>query len=253
MKNIVSKRYHLLDSVRGVTMLSMILYHATYDLVYLYNVTLGWFDSLLGYAWQQSICWIFIFLSGMCWSLNSHPLKRGLLVSSLGILISFTTSIFLPDQLILFGILTFMGMTTLLMIPLHKLFIKMNPILGAFFSFLFFFLVRNLNNGFLGFENLHILKIPNIFYKIPLLFMIGLPSSSFRSFDYFSLFPWIFLYTAGFFTWNSIKDNNVILKLFTCRFYPIEVIGKHTLSIYMLHQPILIGIFELVNAVVKLT
>ncbi len=69
-KEIVKERYVLLDSIRGITLLSMILYHGMFDLVEIYGLHVPWFGDRPGYVWQQSICWIFILLSGFCWNLG---------------------------------------------------------------------------------------------------------------------------------------------------------------------------------------
>ena len=58
------KRRYLLDGLRGLTLISMILYHGMFDLVEIYGLHIPWFVERPGYVWQQSICWIFILLSG---------------------------------------------------------------------------------------------------------------------------------------------------------------------------------------------
>ena len=68
-------RYSVLDLVKGITLLSMIAYHGTYDLVYLYHIKIPWFHGEPGYLWQQSFCWTCILLSGMCFSLGRRPVK----------------------------------------------------------------------------------------------------------------------------------------------------------------------------------
>ena len=83
------KRLHGLDLIRGVTLLSMIAYHGTWNLVYLFGVDLPWYEELPGHLWQQSICWTFILLSGFCFSMGSRPLKRGLVIFGGGALVSF--------------------------------------------------------------------------------------------------------------------------------------------------------------------
>ena len=57
-------RVEWLDSIRGITLISMILYHAVWDIVYIAKVDWDWFKSDGAYIWQQSICWTFILLSG---------------------------------------------------------------------------------------------------------------------------------------------------------------------------------------------
>lgn len=39
----MKERYALLDSIRGITLLSMILYHGMFDLVEIYGVKVPWF------------------------------------------------------------------------------------------------------------------------------------------------------------------------------------------------------------------
>ncbi|MBQ2746820.1 MAG: DUF1624 domain-containing protein [Clostridia bacterium] len=53
MKN---NRLHLLNTVRGIAVLSMVLYHTLWDVVYIYGKDLLWYRGPWGYIWQQSIC-----------------------------------------------------------------------------------------------------------------------------------------------------------------------------------------------------
>ena len=62
----MKSRYRFLDLLRGLNLISMIAYHALYNLNYLYGHPMKWYRSTPGYIWQQSICWTFIFLSGFC-------------------------------------------------------------------------------------------------------------------------------------------------------------------------------------------
>ena len=81
-------RYRKLDAIRGIALINMIAYHAIWDLVYLYGFQWDWYQSEIGYIWQQGICWTFIFLSGFCCSLGSNPIKRGLTVFLAGAVIT---------------------------------------------------------------------------------------------------------------------------------------------------------------------
>ena len=75
-----STRCALLDELRGLDLISMMLYHGMWDLVYLFGVRAPWYGSWQGELWQQSICWVFILLSGFCLPLGRHPVKRGAMV-----------------------------------------------------------------------------------------------------------------------------------------------------------------------------
>ena len=121
MENQKKQRLHLLDALRGLTLISMIAFHGMWDLVYIAGVPCPWYSGTPGYLWQQSICWTFILLSGFCWSMSRNHLRRGLLVFGGGAVVSLVTCLLMPDSRILFGILTCLGSCMLLMIPLEKL------------------------------------------------------------------------------------------------------------------------------------
>lgn len=79
-----SGRYALLDELRGLDLLSMMLYHGCWDLVNLFGIQADWYYGLPGHLWQQSICWVFILLSGFCVQLGHHTLRRGAQVFGAG-------------------------------------------------------------------------------------------------------------------------------------------------------------------------
>ena len=97
------KRYCVLDAVRGFSVISMVLYHFMWDLVYMGGLEADWFEGLPGQIWQQSICLTFILLSGFCWRLGRRRLRRGLTVFAGGAAVSLTTLIFMPENRVLFG------------------------------------------------------------------------------------------------------------------------------------------------------
>lgn len=53
-----ASRYALLDELRGLDLVSMMLYHACWDLVFLFGVQMNWYAATPGHLWQQSICWV---------------------------------------------------------------------------------------------------------------------------------------------------------------------------------------------------
>ena len=70
-------RYALLDELRGLDLVSMMLYHACWDMMFLFGIWMDWYAGMPGRLWQQSICWVFILLSGFCLPLGHRPLRRG--------------------------------------------------------------------------------------------------------------------------------------------------------------------------------
>ena len=70
-------RYALLDELRGLDLVSMMLYHACWDMMFLFGIWMDWYAGMPGRLWQQTICWVFILLSGFCVPLGHRTLKRG--------------------------------------------------------------------------------------------------------------------------------------------------------------------------------
>ncbi len=242
------QRYGLLDSFRGMVLLSMIVYHGSWDLVYLFQKNWQWYHGRGAYIWQQSICWSFIFLSGFCWSLGRKPVKRGLIVVGAGVVVSMITLAFMPQERVLFGVLTLIGSCMLCMILLDKIFGRFSPVIGFVVSVMLFILTRNINNGFLGFEQWNILELPEPLYKNMVTTFLGFPEPGFYSTDYFSFFPWIFLFLSGYFIYRMmVKAGGVMDRYFVRKLEPFAFLGRHSLVIYLLHQPILFGILTLMD------
>lgn len=232
-------RYHLLDSIRGAMLISMIGYHLAWDLVYLYDVDWHWYGSRGAYWWQQSICWTFILLSGFCWQLGSRPLRRGAVVFGAGLLVTLVTGLFLPEQQICFGILTMTGSCMLLLIPLHKGLQRIHAWVGLLVAFCCFVLLRNVNRGYLGFEGWQLMALPRELYQGWFATYLGFPQAGFFSTDYFSLLPWWFLFLAGYFLFCCLQKQQRLPAIFELRVPLLNSLGKHSLVVYLIHQPLI--------------
>ena len=243
----MKKRLHLLDALRGFLMLNMIAYHGMWNLVYLFGVKVGWYAGTPKYLWQQFICWSFILLSGFCWNFSRNHLKRGLLVFGGGAVVSLVTCVLMPQNRILFGVLTCIGSCMIAMIPLEKCAKKVPAAAGLAGSFLLFALLRNCPKGNLGFEKLVICDLPDALYRNNLTAYLGFPQPGFFSTDYFPIIPWIFLFVAGYFLHRVLDEKGLDEKLFARGNVPVlNWIGRHSLIVYLLHQPILYGLGMLI-------
>ena len=239
------KRYTLIDVLRGFSVLSMIIYHTVWDLVYIYNIDMPWYSSVVGNAWQASIYVTFILLSAFCWNMGRKRLKRGLTVFIGSCIISAVTVLLMPENSILFGILFLIGSAMLILIVLDKVFRKIPPVLGFFISIFIFVLLLKINDGIIGVGNLHF-SVSKTLYANAFTAAFGFPGSSFSSMDYFPLLPWLFLYFAGYFLYFVFKKYDWLKYLTVISFKPLEFIGRHSLLIYMLHQPIIYGVLYIV-------
>lgn len=239
------ERYPLLDIIRGGCLVSMIVFHTCWDLVYLFDVDWQWFRKAWGDVWQQSICWTFILLAGFCVPLSSRPVRRGLLVFGCGAVISAVTLVLLPKQRILFGVLTLLGCCMMLAGSLNTYLRKIPPTAGMTVSFFLFLLTRHVNDGFIGWGSLGIFELPEAWYRNLFTAFLGFPAPKFFSGDYFSILPWSFLFLTGYFAYFAVMKSRLQewLKKGRCR--PLAWLGRHSLLVYMLHQPVIYGIIWL--------
>ena len=224
----------------------MIAFHLIWDLVYIFDVKMPWYESLGGYIWQQGICISFIFLSGFCWSMGKNKFKRGALVLIASLIITIATMMFMPEGLILFGVLSFIGSAMLIMIPLEKILRRFNAYIGFTLAMILFLVTKNINYRTLSFFGHEILKMPQNWYSNLFTAYLGFPAPDFTSADYFAIFPWIFLYISGYFLCIIVKKYDWMRYLEKSIFKPLEWCGKKSLIIYMLHQPLTYGVLLLI-------
>lgn len=237
-----SDRYTVLDALRGAALVNMILYHAAWDMANIFHADMPWFSSDGAHIWQQFICWTFIILSGFCWHFSKKKLKRSLIVLSASVTITAVTAVFMPDSIILFGVLSLIGSAMLVMIPLDKIYRKINPFVGFVVCFLIFLLTKHISDGFIGIGDNILLQLPEEMYSNYFTSYFGFPFRGFYSADYFPIIPWVFLFKCGYFLNPIFKHLNLMkyLSLFRCR--PLEFIGRHSLIFYMIHQPVVYGV-----------
>ncbi len=243
------RRYHLLDVIRGLTLISMILYHASWDLVYLFGVNWPWYRTASAQYWQQSICWTFIILSGFCVPLSRHKWKRGLIVFGAGLLVTAVTLVFMPEDKVICGVLTFIGsamlITALLQRPiLSKIPALLGIVLNGYLFYFFYPVNQRLVTLYPGVQHL----VPGTLYKDLFTTWLGFPEPGFWSTDYFSILPWIFLYFVGYFLYRLLPlDRRPLSSPLRINIPPLSWLGRNSLLIYMLHQPVIYMVLTLLH------
>ena len=242
-------RYPLLDQIRGLALLSMMAYHAAWDLVYLFGVEWPWYHSRGAFFWQQATCWTFILLSGFCAPMGRRGYRRGLTVFACGWIISAVMAIFMPDSPNLFGILVFLGSAMMLTTVLRSLLAKIPPIAGMSVSFLTFAVLRPIGRGIIGWGKWK-MAVPKWLYRNNLTAFLGFPHDSFYSTDYFPLLPWIFLFLTGYFFYFIMKEKGRLQHLPRLPLPLVEGLGKASLYVYMAHQPVIYAVLRLVFSVI---
>lgn len=225
------KRIWELDVFRGICIIGVVIVHAMYDLVNLYKI-IQW-DYPVWFQLIKNSGFLFLILSGVCVTLGSRSVRRGLIVFFCGMGITLVTyGMYLLKMadvgiLIYFGVLHCLGICMMLWPVFKKLPWPALLILGiAFVALGFWFRDFQLETKWL----------------MPL----GLVWENFRSSDYFPLFPNLGYFLLGATIGRTVyakkqtllpnvDPNRGILKF-------LQGCGKHSLTIYLVHQPILSAI-----------
>ena len=174
-------RYRLLDELRGLDLISMMLYHGMWDVVFLFGVAQKWYTGRPGFVWQQSICWVFILLSGFCLPLGHHPFRRGTVVFGAGALVTAVTLLFLPEDVVWFGVLTLLGSSMLLTAALDPLLRRVPPAVGVAVSALLFWVTYPTMNGFWNLPGGRLALPQALYASWPTAYLGFLPKSFFST------------------------------------------------------------------------
>ena len=240
------KRFELIDTLRGISVISMILFHACWIMNH-FGIFIS--DDMVRsnafLIWERTICIAFITIAGFSFRLGKHHLKHGIITLTLGSVITVATCIFLPEIRIIFGILTFIGAVTLLMTGAGKIKDKpdpgkgISPILLLILFLALYVFTYNMGLGYLGFAPDMCLYLPKWLYKGYLATFIGFMEYGFYSSDYFPMIPWIFLYLCGYELYGILMPSERCRDLLTYGIPGIKFIGKHSLLIYIIHPIVL--------------
>ena len=234
-------RYHLFDSVRGVCVLGMGVYHTLFDIA-----MVGGAQYSAGFMMTIDIirdfgAALFIFLSGICFHYGTHRLRRFIILFVSGVIVSVATYVVMPQATVIFGILTFMSISGGIMVLLQRLFVKIPPAPGFVISLLLFIVLFHVSFGYIGTYHHVFLQMPEILYRNYLTAFLGFPYAGFSSGDYFPLVPWIFIYFAGYFFEPLTVGKMRFKKILSIRIPLISVVGKFSLPVYLVHQPLIFG------------
>jgi uncharacterized membrane protein len=234
-------RYWEIDFLRGLALVLMLVFNYAYALALfnIYSVRGGW---LFWFLFPHVIGAMFVFLVGVSFTISYSKLKkkgtrdvykkyllRGSKIFGLGLLITLVTWIFARDATIFFGVLHLIGISVMLA-PLFRKFTKTNLWLGLLLIAVGIYL-RNLS----------------VSYPVsyPWLLWLGLMPENFQTLDYFPLLPWFGVVLLGIFAGNTLYAKGK--RMFRIREMShgaglLCFLGRHSLIIYLLHQPVLIAI-----------
>lgn len=221
------KRIWEIDFLRGIALILMVVFHIVFDMSDIYKYPVYYDRGFFYYVGKASAI-LFMLVSGVSCSLSRSNVKRGVKILGIAMIITMVTHLYDADLGIKFGILHFLGICMILY-PLFK------PMKG----YLLILLATS------------IIIVGNIFAGITvhneLLFPIGLTTSTFSSSDYYPLLPWMGVFLYGVFAGRTLYSNRKSLFGFEMMDNPVMMLGRHTLLVYIIHQPLILLFLELID------
>jgi uncharacterized membrane protein len=228
-----SRRWPAVDFFRGCAILAMIIYHFCFDLAF--N---GWlvadFGEDLRWIWFRiPILGSFLFIAGVSLGLAEARRQTGAqfwrrvrLIAGTAALVSLGSYIMFPDSFIYFGVLHAIALMSILARPALR---------------------WGLWAMVLGLAVLVIgVTVQHPVFNQPPLHWIGLMTFKPRTEDYVPLFPWfgVMLIGAGTGAWAAQHPgwpDRLAAWAAPRRLGWIAWLGRHSLAVYLLHQPLLLG------------
>ena len=221
------KRIPELDAARGICVLGMVAVHLVYDLTELYPV-LRWEYPPVFLLLKNWGGIAFFLISGIAVTLGRRHLRRGLIVFGCALLVSVAVKL-IGAMPIRFGVLHSLGLCMLLWELFKRADIRFLAAAGILFAVL-------------G------LSFDHITVTADWLYPLGLTAATFQSADYFPLVPHFGYFLLGACLGKRLYAQRRSLFAKTDFTKPVWrffcLCGRHSLCIYLIHQPLLILLIE---------
>ena len=240
----INKKNHfdIIDVTRGFAILLMFIYHFSYDLDYYNFIQLNFATDGFWLNFRTLIVTVFLTIMGISLYLASyHGLNkkrfqhRLILLITYSILVSISSWVMFPSAMIFFGILHFITVASILGLLFVRLG-SLNLLLGLAFIIVAQF-------------------IEHPIFDHPYLRWFGLMTTLPITVDYVPLFPWFGVVLIGIYLGQVLsqrpagsffpqwKINGPVSNL-------MALGGRHSLHIYMLHQPLFLGILYIIRQLI---
>lgn len=247
------RRIHFLDEVRGFDLILMVIFHAFYVFGWIYELDWGKKLFIFFTPVEPFFAGLFILLCGISCYLSHSNLRRGTILLGIAIGISVVLYIVMPEEMIWFGILHFLAVAILLFAALKPLLSKIPPWIGIAACAVLLALTWHLPaemGGYFGIKGVFEWKVPEILASQWWLYPLGLGRGT--GSDYFPLFPHIFTFLGGSFIGVWARAGKFPEWMYKSRAPWLSWLGKHTLVVYVVHQPVIFGLTWVVFQIISL-
>lgn len=218
-----------IDAIRGFSLILMVAYHLLYDL----HVFLGapaWIVYNPAFrVLQPFFAGVFITLAGVSSRFSRSNVRRGLKVLGVSLLVTLAT--YWIGSPVWFGILQFLGVAMVFYGLTEALWRKADgwimPLVCLVGVLLSNWLLAGVNP-----------------VDAPYLFPLGFVQAGFWSSDYFPILPWLFVFLFGTWLGRLVREDKLPDWFYRWNppFFP--AVGRKSLLIYILHQPILYALVQ---------
>jgi len=210
-------RYEAIDMIRALAIILMIIFHGSFDLTLYGYLSIDFSRDPFWWAFPRVIVFLFLLPMGQSMQIaHAHKIKwsdikkRMIKLVTCALIISVSTYVSFPDKWIYFGTLHCIAVCSLLILPFLD-----HPYTSLAFA---------------------------LFITIPLFFGFRWPwfQMEHSSMDYIPALPWLAVVLLGVF---SVKVGSHKFRIPNFRTKKLFLaVSKHSLIIYLLHQPILFGL-----------
>jgi uncharacterized membrane protein len=234
-----SPRFWEIDVARGIAIVMMVIYHLVWDLSFF---DIADIDPYRGFwrLFQRATASLFLLLVGVSIQLRAErervggdsprawrrQVRRALTVFGAGMLVTAVTWLFIPQGVVVFGILHFIGLAMLLAYPLRRL---------GYVNLLLAVVIFAAGS-----------VVDDVVVPFPWLVWLGLMPEGFASVDYFPLLPWFGVVliglVAGGLLYRDFARRLPLPTTLPILLAPLAWLGRHSLPIYLIHQPALIAL-----------
>lgn len=228
-----TQRLHSIDTARGLALIAMILYHASWNLEAFGFVSWGVYTDPLWLWSARLIAGAFLVLVGISLALAEAQKKsfkdhmhRIAIVATAALAVSTATYVLFGPNFVYFGILHHIALASLLLLHL----LNRSAWLLAALALLLILVWHAI-----AFE----------MFNTRWLAWIGLSTAPPAANDYVPMLPWLSVVITGLLYGRFLQGTSFPITRISNRFTAVRRVlqwmGRRSLAIYLIHQPILFG------------
>lgn len=224
-----------LDIARSLALLGMIAFHIVFDLQMFSYLPYGTTATPFFYWHARLVAGSFLFLSGAAlWLAHGNGIRwpafwrRWIKLAGAAGLVSLGTYAAFPDYFVYFGILHSIAASSLIGLAVLRLPALLTAAIGA----------AVMVGSYV---------LPSDAFNAPVLRFLGLATVPAETLDFEPLFPWVGPFLLGIAA-AKLAGNLGLLRFLDLPPTPavrrLAWPGQHSLAIYLVHQPLLIGLLQ---------